>query len=311
MIADNEPSAVEERSPVIETGGTAQVTAKTLYMDHSAFAHEEWWPELQQIIEAHGLTPVLSLWNLYEIGRAGDIGQRNRRLEFIDRLTPTWMVERRPVQRREVERFLWRHHYGVEPPDLLVLTKHLSVVEFFAAKGYARVCLTARQVVADGQFKQLDGLRRLAPDALRTLQSTTVKQRKAVEHELFISWIGESIPDRDPTGRALTRDEKAQLAEFCWQRRKGFYEECRSLAAENALGEARFSNPHRKPEEADGPDLQHAAMALPYCDLFLTRDGYLATCAEQAHQTMGPANLARICRTPDEVASAASSPARS
>jgi hypothetical protein len=53
---------------------------------------------LESAIKVHGLQLALSVWNVYEIGRAADRAQQDRRLAFLHSLDPIWMIERRPVQ---------------------------------------------------------------------------------------------------------------------------------------------------------------------------------------------------------------------
>ena len=103
------------------------------------------------------------------------------------------------------------------------------------------------------------------------------------------------MPDCDPTGRAFTRQQKSELAEFCYNSGQSFFDECRSLAVENALTNVRIRDPGRKPRESDGPDLQHIVPALAYCDIFLTRDGYQAQCTEAVRTTLVGMNLALVC----------------
>lgn len=115
---------------------------------------------------------------------------------------------------------------------------------------------------------------------------------------MFQAWIAVSIPDRAPDGRALTVSERAELVAFCWQHKRQFFTECRCLAVENALTTHRTSNAQRKPTESNGPDLQHAAVALAYCDVFYSRDGYQAQCAAQARNALKTMDLGIVCATP-------------
>jgi hypothetical protein len=145
-------------------------------------------------------------------------------------------------------------------------------------------------------------LKRLSPDALRALQNADQKTRKRKEKEMFDAWIGLSIPDRGPDGRALTIPEKTDLLAFCWQHKKQFFVECRCLAVEHALTTARTSDAMRQPTESDGPDLQHAAVALAYCDIFYSRDGYQAQCAASARNVLKAMGLSAVCSTPAALA---------
>ena len=80
---------------------------RTLYIDHSIVSHEPSWEGLRLAIGSGKIRLALSVWNLYEIGAATDLAQRTQRLSFLSGLAPLYIVERRHIQRQEVERFLW------------------------------------------------------------------------------------------------------------------------------------------------------------------------------------------------------------
>lgn len=277
----------------------------TLYIDHSIVTHEASWEDLRRAIEPGKIRLALSVWNLVEIGAAADEAQREQRLTFlVDGLRPLWVVERRAIQRQEVERFLWQHKFNTTPRRLIAITSSLSVVDSFFAGAQTRIGLTARQFIREIDFARLHPLKRLSPDALRTFQSADPKTRKDKEKEIFDAWIGSSIPDRGPDGRALTIPEKADLLAFCWQHKRQFFVECRCLAVEDALTTARTSDARRQPTESDGPDLQHAAVALAYCDIFYSMDGYQAQCAASARKVLKSMGLSAVCSTPAALAAA-------
>ncbi len=273
---------------------------KTLYIDHSIVSsHEPSWEPVRRTIAAGKVRLALSVWNLYEIAEAADEAQRERRLAFfVDGMRPVWVVERLVIQRQEVERFLWQHKFGAAPRDLIVIT---SVVDSFYAGSRTRIGLTARRLIHEANFQELRPLKCLSRDALKSLQSADTKRRKLMERKVFNKWIGRLLPERGPSGRALTIPEKADLLEFCWRHKKQFFFECRCLAAEDALTDARISDPMRRPSESDGPDLQHAAVALPYCDIFYSRDGFQTQCAASARKALvekkGLSAVSVICST--------------
>jgi len=97
-----------------------------------------------------------------------------------------------------------------------------------------------------------------------------------------------------------------RLLEFCYQRRAQFLKECPALAVEDALTVAHTSNPRRNPTESDGPDLQHAAVAMAYCDIFFTADAYQANCAGLARRKMTGTRLAELCTNANQLAQAMS-----
>jgi hypothetical protein len=268
---------------------------RTLYIDHSIVTHEASREGLRRAIESGKIRLVLSVWNMYEICAASDLAQRQRRIAFLSGLSPLYVVERRAIQRQEVERFLWPHKFGVAPRDMVAITSSLSVVDSFFAGPQTRIGLTISQFVRETDFAALSPSRRLSPEALRTLQSAGRTTLKKKEGEIFEAWIVESIPDVGPNGVAFTVSEKGALLTFCWQRKSQFFGECRCLAVEDALFSQRTNNAQRNPTESDGPDLQHTAVALAYCDVFYSRDRYQIQCAVAAQNSLRTLELSVVC----------------
>ncbi len=126
----------------------------TLYIDHSIVAHEPSWEGLRRAVGSGKIRLALSVWNLVEIGDATDEAQLERRLAFlIDELCPLWVVERRAIQRQEVERFLWRERFGATPREVIAITSSLSVVDSFSAGAQTRIGLTARQFIRETDLR--------------------------------------------------------------------------------------------------------------------------------------------------------------
>jgi hypothetical protein len=109
------------------------------------------------------------------------------------------------------------------------------------------------------------------------------------------------IPLSDPDGRLLTKDDAQKIAEQCWSVREEFYHNCPAMFAEHCLCEVRTSDSERLPQESDMLDLQHSTVALSYCDVFVTGDGYLYQCAAQAKKKLLPIKSAEIHRSCQEL----------
>jgi hypothetical protein len=272
--------------------------ARNLYLEHSAVSHESWWPPIDAVLRTGQVRLALSLWNLVEIGSGADRKQQNRRLAFLEQHDPLWIVERVAVLRQEVERFLWQNCFGVTPPDLCVITPHLSVVDYYHTGTQTRIGLTPRGWIDGIDFVQVAQLKKLAPDALRRLQSVDRKTFRTRQSEVFKAWIKGLIPKFDPDGKPFTVAQREELLDWCEASQKAFFGACPSLAVEDALTAARTTDPRRKPRRSDGIDMMHAAIALPYCDYFLIRDGFARTCATQAAKALSPRRLASIYDNP-------------
>jgi hypothetical protein len=271
---------------------------QNLYVDHSAITDENWWPQIDAAVATGRVRLAVSLWNLVEIGGATDLKQRERRIVFLERNDPVWIIERVGVQRQEVKRFLWINRFGVAAEELVVFTPHLSVVDAFLAGSHAQVGLTARGFIERTDFAGIEKQKELAPDALRRLQAVDRKTFKARQHEIFRPWIKNLIPATDPEGKALSIAQTTELLTFCEAHRDRFLSACPSLAVEDALTLARTADSRRKPQRSDGIDLMHTVIALSYCDYFLVRDRFARNCAEQAIKALRPMSLARVYDDP-------------
>jgi hypothetical protein len=276
-------------------------------IDHSVVTAEAWWPTIEAVVKAANTRLILSVWNLVEIGLADDKAQQARRLEFLQGLEPWWVIERLQIQKQEVERFLWKHYFQAVPKELLIITPHLSVVDYFFAGELTRVGLTARQFIDETDFSMLRAEKRHTPAALKTLQAADKSLLRAKEKEMFEAWIAPNIPDVGSDGRTLNIDQKFELLQFCYAKRKQFLSECPAIAAEDALFAVRTRDPRRNPTESDGADLQHAVVGLAYCDIFATGDGYQARCATDASKAMGP-GFATVCSGREQLARAVARP---
>jgi hypothetical protein len=279
---------------------------RTLYLDHSIVSHEPWWLPVEQVVASREVRLALSLWNLFEIGAASNMGQRDRRLAFLEKLDPLWMIERRTIQKQEVERFLWRHKFGRTPRDMLVLTPSLSVVESFISGPQTHIGLTPRQFIRELDYNRLNPLKKLSPEAQTTLKKADPAALKRSDKGMFVGWVNQSIPICNPDGQPMTAVARLELAEFCYRRRAEFLAECPSMAVEDALTTDRTRDRQRKPTDSDGPDAQHTIAALPYCDLFFTRDGYQARSATVVRRMLKALKLAEICTGPDQLSEVAS-----
>jgi hypothetical protein len=261
-------------------------------------AWEQGWPEIEQTIRcAPGLRLAVSEWNLYEIANGTDLAQREKRLLFLDRLGPEWMVERVHIQKQELRRFLWECYYGVRAPDLLVFSDNLSVIDSFSAGSQTRLGLTARRYIAELNIGRVNMRRASAPTALRTLQRAGSKDIAKLDERIFRERLQPLLPPTTPDGRPSKVVERHALVNFCWQNRSGLLATSPALAVEHALRKTRTRDPARNPQASDGPDLMHMVMALAYCDFFVVRDGYALSCARQAKRTLRSLTLAKICES--------------
>jgi hypothetical protein len=274
----------------------------TIYVDHTIVTHESAWPHLRQAIISSGLRLTLSAWNLFEIGAASDRCQQDRRLAFLESLNPIWIIERVEIQKQEMKRFLWRHCFDRTAENPIVFTPFLSVMASFWYGPNTPIGLTPRELIDRFNYTFLNPLKKLSPQAQASMKAADPKVLKKKDHDMFVAWIKRLIPTHDPDFRPLAAAAQAELGEFCYRNRLAFLAECPGLAVEDALTDHRIGDRRRKPTETDGPDGQHTVMALAYCNIFFTTDGYQASSAKTIRHKLKTMHLAEICERPEQLA---------
>lgn len=267
---------------------------KLVYLDHSLVSHEPSWPSLQRLFQDPAYQLGLSIWNLLEIAQASDVAQRAARIAFLSALKPAWLLDHVHVRRQEVKRYLWPRRFNAAAPDLLAVTRHLSQAEAVYAGAKTHIGVSMEAVVAGLDSLDFKQQKQQSPRALAFLQQVSKQDWRKRQHEVFPAVMAGVVPDVDPTGRPLRKDEQEDLIDYCWDNRAEFMQACPTIAVDDALCEARISDPKRKPKESDGIDLAHAVMALGYCDYFIVRDGFVASCARQAEKRLNGLSVARV-----------------
>jgi hypothetical protein len=274
---------------------------KLVYLDHSLVTHDASWPVLQKLFVDPGYQLCLSIWNLLELAAATDRAQRAARISLIESLKPVWVLDHVHVRRQEVRRFLWPRRFDSAPPNIVFLTPHLSQAEAVYAGSKTRIGLTIGTLVENLAGVDFSQQKSLSPRALGFLQQVPKSDWRKRQAEIFPAVMSGVVPDRDPAGRLLRKAEQNELIAYCWNNRAEFMVACPTIAVDDALCEARISDPKRKPKASDGIDLAHAVMALGYCDYFVVRDGFVATCARQSENRLSALRIARVVSDPADI----------
>jgi hypothetical protein len=282
-----------------------------VYLDHSLVTYGPSWPSLQLLFQDSSYQLGLSIWNLLEIAAASDVAQRKARLAFLTDLKPVWLLDHVYVRKQEVMRFLWPRRFGAAAPGLLYVTPHLSQAEAVYAGAKTHIGVTMEAVVAGLAGVDFKQHKQQSPRALAFLQQVPKQDWKKRQREVFGAVMTGVVPDVDPTRRALRKSEQQELIDYCWDNRTEFMVSCPTIAVDDALCEARISDPKRKPQESDSIDLAHAVMALGYCDYFIIRDGFVASCARHAEKRLVGLAIARVVADPAELPVGPPSPASS
>lgn len=272
----------------------------TVYFDHSALANDACWQVLTAMCAGGHVQPIVSLWNLYEIGEATDVQQKAARIAFMRSLKPRWVAERTTLQREEIKRYVGPPLFRADYPVIAPFQDQLSKVDQLWQGGKRRLHLTPGQWISEIDYSQSPKLKSYSKTALRALQEMDEAERLDRQTDRFGPWIRNLIPKRSPSGNPISELERAIMIEYCSADRASFLDACRSLAFENAMTLARTNNPRRNPTHSDAIDLFHGVVALSYCDYFVCRDGYLRTCADVSRRALQGSSWAEV-GTPDDI----------
>jgi hypothetical protein len=274
---------------------------KLVYLDHSVVAHEPSWPAIKTLFKDAQYRLGLSVWSLLEVAGATDRAQRAARISLIEECNPLWLLDHVYVRKQEVKRFLWPRRFNTPSPDLDYVTPRLSHAESIYAGSKTRIGLTISVLVNDLARIDVSKQKKLSPRALAFLQQVPKKEWRRRQGDIFTAVMTSVIPELDPSGRPLRKTEQTELIAYCWNNRDELMSACPTIVIDDALCEARISDPKRPPRESDGIDLAHAVMALGYCDYFIVRDGYVAACAKQSEMRLSQIKIARVVSSPTDV----------
>jgi hypothetical protein len=175
---------------------------KAIYIDNQVIGREiagqpANWTLLRDLLASNpGWRLVLSECNLLEIAFDGDRARARRRAAFLDSLHLVWMMERRDIQKHEVEAFLRRHYFQVKAPSFTPFREHLSQVMAYHTSPI--VSANAVTWIASIDPGEIAAAKRLTVQSLRTLQAASRQQKKKIEEATCRAWVEPKIPLLDP-----------------------------------------------------------------------------------------------------------------
>jgi hypothetical protein len=262
---------------------------KTLYLDHHVLINEENWALVRDIVDQRKAVIAISNWNLVEIQQATDQTQKQRRVAFVESLSPVYVHDMMTLQRYELRSFAWLYYFqaGLYPysafaptfADYLRANFGFRVRDDYSLSDYFR---NARQEHLAPIAAQQDEM----AAALTTLQTVSKKQFAQIEAETFIRYLGARLPTVSPDGKEMDQDTRLSMLKLCYEQREKLNRSSPAIFAEEELGVKRRQDPSRRPKPTDAADLMHCAVGLSYCDVLVTNDGFAFHCCEHAKAAM-------------------------
>lgn len=260
------------------------------YTDHNFLINCVQKPEWRDVVvRAHAsqrASLVLSPWHFYECGNAREHGDAEELLQFAEELQPKWTMERADLLAFEFW-VIWNQLWESSTEVISAIGTFTEISAVLAKVDEARVVgITIRDFVdAFSAENALDELRaaidfqagiaasNLEAYATGRLTKSTdeLMELKHVALQRARLEVGGSNPERTfARADAILREEPiaTQLECFIYWR---FGRQLRCHQTEAALTLDKWENGGALSVN-DFVDRQHATVALPYCDLFITDD---------------------------------------
>lgn len=277
----------------------------TIYLDHNVIANIAGIPaaaDAPQIgthitaLQERGHRFVLSAWNMYELARSNDQQHIDQCCAFVEILNPLWLSDSTKVKRQEVDRFLQPAFDNVGP----VRNRNFSAFNETVAAMWASYGEGGRQ---DETFTSSVASLRAHPEFLETVDNSAKETPEAIliGRRAFRNGgekLLDGIVDQEYLALSLPTGAGSQQLKFLIANRNKLLSVSPALAVEDAMSKLRVRDSF-KPKPSDAADLQHAMVALGYCDYIVTGDRQLAQhCSSVVRKLAFPC---QVCRNVSDV----------
>jgi len=220
----------------------------------------------------------LSAWHAFELAQSGQQDHVDACCQFVEHLRPVWLSNSTYVKREELQRYL----HGA-PEGRPVAAINDSVSQMWATYG------DSRAVVIGDSFTNTVRELRTTPNAIAEVQAAARETPEAIRIGREARNRGVNVPkeliDREYFASYLHWvDRLCGAARRLVENKADVISKCPAVAVEERLTLLRVGDSFN-PLPSDAADLQHATVALAYCDRFVTDDGRLAGhCAATVRQ---------------------------
>ena len=279
--------------PNVRSGETRRADAVNVYADHNfliyCIKHPQWGDAVTEAHRSGKASLVLSPWHFYEYGNASAHPDTEDLIQFAEALQPKWTMERADLLMFEfwVE---WENFWNAGKDTVDPIGPFAEIIGILAKVDPSRIAgITIRDWV--NAFSGANALAEIRA-AMQSQESVTTFNQKAYVEGRFTKTIkdqmelvhlavqrarlqvGGSDPDRVyALARRILKKQPVATQLEClvfW----GFTSLLKCHQVEAAFTEELYQTGGRLSENAF-VDRQHATIALPYCDYFVTSDAKL------------------------------------
>ncbi len=231
---------------------------------------------LDSAISSGTLTIVVSSWHLVETAHSPNLASAVRLADFIDSLKPSWLLERRDLQRLDVQEDFFRFINIEHESQPRITTRSAMFAALNRAADGPRFDIPARNFVKrwierPEQMKPLEDAYQKSADALIWLREAVKAGRltEEIRRRTDETLAKISVPRTTPAGLDYGRDVKIDyIRQF-----KG--KTIPSIAIETAISEHEWgAEAVGKPDRNTFIDKVHLISALPYVDEIISNDKF-------------------------------------
>jgi hypothetical protein len=234
----------------------------------------EFRKKLDAMLATGALTIVVSSWHLIETANTTKVERAIELADFIDSLKPLWLLERRDIQRLDVEEDFYRFLKLEYPTKPRVATRSAVFAALNNKKDTPRFDIPSRNFVKQWiehpeQLRVLEDTYKKNADTLPRLRELTKQGRLTEEirrrvDELLVTG---SLPNSTPAGLDVGRGAKLEYGQ------QSKVETIPSFAIEAAISEHEWVS-HGGTDRNTLIDKFHLVSALSYVDEIVSDDKF-------------------------------------
>jgi len=259
----------------------------TIYLDYNLIAimggrtrpNAEWLENHILQVVADGNQVALSVWHALELSRSSHEGHVRACIDVVDRLDPVWLSNPSYVKAEELKGFLTKEleFTNLEPHANPAVNTVIS--QMWSTYGEAFVGETFGHTV--NALRSNPAATETITDAIGQTPKAILTGRKAVKDGRSKNF--KTLIDREYFG-GLVPSVAIKEIDYLVTHIDRVLELCPAIAIEHYLTQIRVTEDF-VPKESDAADLQHATVAVAYCDYFVSDDKMLVEhCRRTAKQ---------------------------
>jgi len=260
----------------------------TIYLDHNYVSNvagqtrienaDDERTRAQEITESNNFRFAVSVWNIYEVARAGLDQTREGCIQYIETLNPVFCSNPRLVQTQELLTYMAKqgqaHPYRLEPPSPFcdTIPRMWATYPFTTPFVDEDFRMAVGFMLDERNTDAIDNALSEGPVAAQAGRDAFKKGAIDANVEVIDQeWLLALLPERKEDGTFVPKQARQDLVGWLMQDMAATYAACPAIHAEEQLVRHRITS-NRKLKVSDGVDTQFLILAVAYCDYLVTGD---------------------------------------